>query len=187
VQAASDLELARAARRGSADATSVLMERLRCVSRMMRAHNARHGHLLNEHDLDDAVQDALLVAWRKLGNFTGTGVLEVWVHRICTLEFLNAARRRRRRARRSVEAPALEPCEDEARIGTDPRDRVQAALELLGGPDAELLRMRHFQALPFDALGRHFEVSTAAIKRRYYRALERLGETVARMDRREAN
>lgn len=36
----------------------------------------------NEHDAEDAVQDAFLAAWRSIDRFTGGSSLRTWIHRI---------------------------------------------------------------------------------------------------------
>jgi RNA polymerase sigma-70 factor, ECF subfamily len=50
----------------------------------------------NPHDADDAVQETLIKAWRKLGSYHASGPLRAWLHTIATntsLNLLKAARR----------------------------------------------------------------------------------------------
>ncbi|MFV2100937.1 sigma-70 family RNA polymerase sigma factor [Micromonospora sp. LOL_024] len=50
------------------------------------------------HDADDAVQEALLRAWRGIGRFEGRGSLRAWLYAIATRICLDAVETRRRRA-----------------------------------------------------------------------------------------
>jgi len=49
------------------------------------------------HDAEDAVQDALLRAWRGLGAFEGRGSVRSWLYTIATNTTMDIARRRSRR------------------------------------------------------------------------------------------
>jgi RNA polymerase sigma-70 factor, ECF subfamily len=55
----------------------------------------------NEHDAQDALQEAFLSAFKALAQFTGTAKLSTWLHRIV----VNAALMKLRSRRRKPEAP----------------------------------------------------------------------------------
>ena len=90
--AVSEADLARA-RRGDGEAFTRLVEPLR---RELHAHCYRM--LGCTHDADDALQDALLRAWRGLGGFEGRGSLRSWLYAVATRTCLDAVRSRGRRA-----------------------------------------------------------------------------------------
>jgi RNA polymerase sigma-70 factor, ECF subfamily len=85
-------ELLAAAREGDEQAFRRLVERYR---------NDLHAHcyrmLGSTHDADDALQDALLRAWRGLARFEGRSSLRAWLYRIATNASLDLLRRRTRR------------------------------------------------------------------------------------------
>ncbi|MFJ6673104.1 sigma-70 family RNA polymerase sigma factor [Actinosynnema sp. NPDC091369] len=87
-----DADLARA-REGDGEAFSRLVEPLR---RELHAHCYRM--LGSTHDADDALQDALLRAWRGLGGFAGRGSLRSWLYAVATRTCLDAVASRGRRA-----------------------------------------------------------------------------------------
>jgi RNA polymerase sigma-70 factor (ECF subfamily) len=85
-------DLLEAARGGDRDAYGRLVEPYR---RPLHAHCYRM--LGSVHDAEDALQDALLRAWRGLPRFEGRSSLRSWLYRIATNACLNAIERRPRR------------------------------------------------------------------------------------------
>lgn len=60
------------------------------------------------HDAEDAVQDALLRAWRGRSGFDGRSSLRLWLYRVATNAALDVAKRRSRRELPVGHAPATE-------------------------------------------------------------------------------
>ena len=89
----SEQELLAAARDGEEDALRHLLEAHHAD---LRAHC--HRMLGSPHDADDALQDALLRAWRGLPRFEGRAAFRTWIHRIATNSCLDLIERRRKRA-----------------------------------------------------------------------------------------
>ena len=79
------------------------------IERSLYRHAAR---MLGHDDAEDAVQDALLSAWKSLGSFEGTS-FRAWVFRIVTNRALDKLRSRRRRP----ELPLDPPSEDDDALG----------------------------------------------------------------------
>jgi RNA polymerase sigma-70 factor, ECF subfamily len=50
----------------------------------------------NPHDADDAVQETLIKAWRKLGSYNASGPLRAWLHTIAATTSLNLLKATRR-------------------------------------------------------------------------------------------
>ena len=84
--------LLEAARRDDGVAFGQLVEPYRAE---LHAHCYRM--LGSVHDADDALQDALLGAWRGLAGFEGRSSLRSWLYRITTNACLRLLRRRPRR------------------------------------------------------------------------------------------
>jgi RNA polymerase sigma-70 factor (ECF subfamily) len=97
-----DSDLLAAAQQGDEQAFSDLVEAYRAE---LTAHCYRM--LGSYHDAEDAVQDALLRAWRALPAFEGRASVRSWLHSIVTNTAIDIARRRARRA--LVHAPAVGP------------------------------------------------------------------------------
>lgn len=155
------------------DAVARFAQRLRCVPRFLLAQNARYGRPLDDHELEDLVGDVSLVVWRKLDQFAGHSPLEGWILKVCTLEFMNSMRRRFRRPGEFPEGnpdnlpgPAADSAVD--------AERVHLAVDRVGGVEAELIRMKHFEALSFDEIAARMRTSANTVKTRYYRGIVQL-------------
>jgi RNA polymerase sigma-70 factor, ECF subfamily len=93
-----------AARGGNEDAFRELVEPHR---RELHAHCYRM--LGSVHDADDALQDALLRAWRGLAKFEGRSSLRSWLYRITTNACLDVISRRPKRILPTDHEPAADP------------------------------------------------------------------------------
>jgi RNA polymerase sigma-70 factor, ECF subfamily len=89
---ATEGELLRAARSGDEDAYRRLVEPHRG-----ELHALCYRMLGSVHDADDALQDALLHAWRGLAGFAGRSSLRSWLYRITTNACLDLIARRPKR------------------------------------------------------------------------------------------
>jgi RNA polymerase sigma-70 factor (ECF subfamily) len=99
-------ELLEAARRGSEDAYRRLMEAHRAE---LQAHCYRM--LGSVHDAEDALQDAMLRAWRGLPRFEGRSSVRSWLYRIATNACLDVVARRPKRVLPIDHGPATDPHE----------------------------------------------------------------------------
>jgi RNA polymerase sigma-70 factor (ECF subfamily) len=85
-------QLLNAARNGDEDAFRRLVEPY-----LAPLHAHCYRMLGSVHDAEDALQDALLRAWRGLDSFRGRGMLRNWLYRIATNACLDAVSRRPKR------------------------------------------------------------------------------------------
>jgi len=97
-------ELLGAARGGDHDAYRRLVEPHR---RELHAHCYRM--MGSVHDAEDALQDALLRAWRGLPRFEGRSSLRSWLYKIATNACLNAVARRPKRVLPIDHGPPADP------------------------------------------------------------------------------
>jgi RNA polymerase sigma-70 factor, ECF subfamily len=85
-----DTQLLSAARKGDEDAYRRLVE-----PRRAELHAHCYRMLGSVHDAEDALQDALLRAWRGIGRFEGRSSLRAWLYRIATNTCMDLAGKRR--------------------------------------------------------------------------------------------
>jgi RNA polymerase sigma-70 factor, ECF subfamily len=102
--AVGERELLEAAKRGDEGAYNSLVETHR---RELHAHCYRM--LGSVHDAEDALQEALLRAWRALGRFEGRSSIRSWLYKIATNTCLDAIARRPKRVLPIDYGPAADP------------------------------------------------------------------------------
>lgn len=135
------------------------------------AHRLAVGLLHSPSDADDAVQSALLNAWRHFGQFRAGSDLKPWLLTIVANEC--------RRQRRSPWWSVIKGSGDRDRSAesgmTDPAVAdLRTALYRLPHDQRLVVVLRYYMDLSFDEVAQTLGISTKAAKSRTYRALERL-------------
>lgn len=170
----SDAALIRAVLSCDPDAREQFVVRMRCVPRILVALNLRHGHQLDDDEVADLAQDIVVIVWRKLPEYRDPGPLEAWVYGIAYLEFRNACRSRARSRKRELPISAAEhsisPQEPESNDAE--WNDIELALSRLDPEDSSIIRLRHDQALSFDAIGARLGIPMNTAKTRYHRSLK---------------
>lgn len=184
---AGDARLVAAALAGKSAACDQLAQRLMCVPRVLGVINARRGGRLASHDLEDLVQDCLLGIWKKLGSYHGEATLEGWLYRFCFLEFMNKARALGRRPEQPTGGLEHLPTDPQALDADLEREDLERSLVRLGPPDADVVRLKHYEELTFEGIGRALGITTKMAKTRYYRGIAWLQrELLAQLRERQA-
>jgi RNA polymerase sigma-70 factor, ECF subfamily len=127
---ARERELLAEARGGNEGAFRELVEPLR-----KELHTHCYRMLGSVHDAEDALQDALLRAWRGLSKFECRSSLRAWLYRITTNVCLDLISRRRRRTLPAEHEPAADSYEGLADAVTEPLWIEPYADERLGLED----------------------------------------------------
>jgi RNA polymerase sigma-70 factor (ECF subfamily) len=134
---AREQELLEAARAGDENAYASLIE---TYQRELHAHCYRM--LGSVHDAEDALQDAMLRAWRGLSRFEGRSSLRSWLYKIATNTCLDVISRRPKRVLPIDYGPATDPHDGPGdplveSVWVEPYPDEQLGLEDgLAGPDA---------------------------------------------------
>jgi RNA polymerase sigma-70 factor (ECF subfamily) len=130
-------------------------------------------------EAEDAVQDALLRAWRSIGSLRDVEGFQAWFDRI----LVNGCRDRLRR-RRTIRFVPLDSTVDPAARG-DPfraiaeRDAILAGLEALD-PDEKVVVVLHYWAdLPLEAIAARVGIPLGTVKSRLHRARAALRRQLA--------
>jgi len=172
-----DQALLEAHREGDPDAFAEIVRRHR--DRMWAVALRTLG---DPEEAADAVQDALVSAYRAAAGFRGDSAITTWLHRIVVNACLDRARRRS--VRRTVPLPEHED-EDErnspdAAIAADPTDDadvsmdVAAALATLPTDQRAALVLVDLQGYPVDEAAKILGVPTGTVKSRCARGRARL-------------
>jgi len=189
-------ELLAQARDGNADARNQLLERHREGLRRMIGLRLDKG-VQRRVDASDVVQDVLIEANRRLTDYLSKAGMpfHVWLRHLARDRLIDAHRRHRGAARRSVDrehhlaGPRLNDTSaaDLAALLLDRQmtpaaaathheleRRFATALETLEESDREVILMRHFEQLTNQQTAQALDLTEPAAGMRYLRALRRL-------------
>lgn len=181
-RARADVVLVRDSLRGQKRAVETLVERMRCIPRILAAKNRRLAQPLAPAELEDLVQETLTAVWRKLPAYDGRARLETWAYSFCLLELLHTLRAKSRRPAHLADEHLL-PAEARPPVdrggGVDD-ERVHASLARLDPADADVLRLKLFEDCTFREVGQRLELPVNTVKTRYYRALAKMRGRLSR-------
>jgi RNA polymerase sigma-70 factor (ECF subfamily) len=127
--------------------------------------------ILRDHDrAEDAVQAALVTAWRELRTLRDVDRFEPWLHRILTHECYAEARRRRRWATAiTVLAPPDGRVADGLQSVTD-RDELERAFRRLTLEQRAVLVFHHYLELPLPEVAVRLGIPLGTVKSRLFHA-----------------
>ncbi len=189
-------ELLTGAREGNPDAVDRLLDRHR--DSLRRMINMRLDRKISRRiDVSDVVQDVLVEASRRLSDYLANPIMafHLWIRQIAKDRIIDAHRRHRVSAKRSVdrEQPlavqgavdqstielAAQLCDPEltpAEVATQRElaAHVQQSIELLDDRDREIILMRHYEQLSNQEIAASLSLTEPAASMRYLRALKKL-------------
>lgn len=160
-----DAELVGQAQRGDREAFDSLARLTgdRCMAIAFR--------ILRDFDLaDDAVQSALVTAWRDIRTLRDPERFEAWLHRILTHQCYTEARRRRRWTE-AVRLRPVEPVHGPDEYGSvDDRDQLERAFHRLTVQQRAVLVFHHYLGLPLPEVAARMGIPLGTAKSRMHHA-----------------
>ena len=183
------------ARQGDESAVNRLFDRHRAaVHRMVRLRLDQH--IQPRVDVSDVVQDVLVEASRRLKDYLDNPVMafHLWIRQIAKDRIIDAHRRHRVSAKRSVDREqrlplaahdrssvqlAAQLCDNQltpaaAATQRELARRVEQAIAELGEQDCEIVVMRHYEQLSNSEVAQTLGLTEPAASMRYLRAIRRL-------------
>lgn len=136
------------------------------------AYRLAIGMLRSESDAEDAVQDAVLKAWRHFGRFRRGSDLRPWLFTIVANECRLQRRSRWWSVIRRSEVP--DDLADSTSSGDAETVDLRQALYRLPHDQRFVLILRYYLDLSYEEVAQTLGISTKAAKSRTYRAVERL-------------
>ena len=125
----------------------------------------------------DAVQEALIRAWRDLPTLRDRDRFDAWLHRLLVNAAIDEARRRRRRVvELDIEAVTAPTTGDDTGTVVD-RDAMDRVLQLLAPEHRALLVQHYYLGVPLPEAASALGISHAAAKQRLHRAVVSLRQT----------
>jgi RNA polymerase sigma-70 factor (ECF subfamily) len=120
---------------------------------------------------DDAVQSALIIAWRELRTLRDPDRFEAWMHRILINECFIEARRRRRW---SANLHLLPPPGDDASdlITVNDRDQLERAFRRLTLEQSSVLVLHYYVGLTAEQVAGRLGIPVGTVKSRIHHATD---------------
>jgi RNA polymerase sigma-70 factor (ECF subfamily) len=166
------------ARRGDEEAFDALARMVgdRCMSIAVR--------ILRDADLaEDAVQAALVMAWRELRTLRDPDRFEPWLHRILTNECYAEARRRTRWSA-NIRVLPLDDAGDAADILTvNDRDQLERAFRRLTLEQRAVLVFHHYVGLSLPEVAQRLDIPLGTAKSRLHHATSAVRASLQADDR----
>jgi RNA polymerase sigma-70 factor (ECF subfamily) len=143
----------------------------------------------NEHDAQDALQEAFLSAFKAIGQFSGTAKLSTWLHRIVVNAALMKLRSRRRKPEESIEellprfddqgewssrVVSWETPNDTLLQRQQTRALVRRCIDRLPDTYRTMLLLRDIEELDTEEAALLLGITTNAVKIRLHRARQAL-------------
>jgi RNA polymerase sigma-70 factor, ECF subfamily len=143
--------------------------------------------LRNREDAEDAVQEALVKAWRNIDRFEGRASFTTWIHRIVMNTSLDILRRNTSRPdmmataeREDEEQPKLEPSheitpEHTVALG-EMQLMVRAAVARLAPVHQQAITLREFEEFSYEEIADSASCPVGTVMSRLHHARHRLAE-----------
>jgi len=177
----SDEAMVAEARKGSADAYRVLVERhSRSIFRLAFRMTG------NEHDAEDLVQETFLRACKQLSKFDGRASFGTWLYRIasnCSVDLLRVRQAREKRRADTREDDAGDPMERIATQSPSP-ERLSMSSEIarlltpamrqLSEMERAAFVLRHYEGKSIEEISKALKVRPNAAKHSIFRAVQKL-------------
>ena len=153
------------AKRGDGEAFDALARSVgdRCMAIACRI-------LRDADQAEDAVQAALIIAWRELRTLRDPDRFEPWLHRILTNECYAEARRRRRWSVDVRILPVEEPSEPGDIVTIHHRDQLERAFRRLTLEQRAVLVFHHYLGLPLPEVAERLGIPFGTAKSRLHYA-----------------
>jgi RNA polymerase sigma-70 factor (ECF subfamily) len=127
--------------------------------------------ILRDSDLaEDAVQAALITAWRELRTLRDADRFEPWLHRILTNECYAEARRNRRWSADIRVLHAGDQPESEGILTVNDRDQLERAFRRLTLEQRAVLVFHHYLGLPMTEVADRLDIPIGTAKSRVHHA-----------------
>jgi RNA polymerase sigma-70 factor, ECF subfamily len=162
------------AQRGDHDAFSELAR-----AAVVRLDQAARLVLRDAEFARDAVQEALIRAWRDLPGLREPDRFDAWLHRLTINACLDQARRRRRRPIEVEMTLNHHPAVTDTAGALADRDVVEGVLRHLGERERAIVVLHYFLGMPLTDVAASLGIPVGTVKSRLHRALGEMRIAIA--------
>lgn len=128
---------------------------------------------------EDAVQDALMVAWRNIGALREPGAFHAWLYRLTVRECQRLAAQQRRHVIAETAVSRGEPVQPDFARDLDDRDRMGRELARLPIDQRTVVVLHFYLDLPLTDAAAVLDIPVGTAKSRLHRALDAMRAGVA--------
>jgi RNA polymerase sigma-70 factor, ECF subfamily len=139
-------------------------------SRGDRLFGIAHRILRDVERAEDALQDALVIAWRDLPDLRDPDRFDPWVHRLVTNVCIAEARRERRRVANLRVLPSQDPVAPDEFLTLSDRDQLDRAFRRLRPDERAVLVLRHYVGYEPTEIAEILSLSPGTIRSRLHHA-----------------
>ena len=126
----------------------------------------------------DAVQEALLKAWKHRDEFRGEAALDSWIHRIALNAAIDLIRRRKTRAEDELDddsfeaGPTASPESEyvQEALGKD----LSVAMQRLSAMERQVFLLKHIEGWRLDEIAESLQTTINGVKHSLFRAVRKL-------------
>lgn len=161
------------AQRGDHDAFAVLagaaINRMDTTARLV---------LRDPERAKDAVQEALVRAWRDLPGLRDLDRFDAWLHRLLVRACYDELRRTRRRVMEVELTPFVDPSVQDGSVARAARDEIEQGFRHLDADQRIVVVLHYYLDLPLPAVAAALGVPLGTAKSRLHRGLTALRQTM---------
>ena len=142
------------------------------------------ARILRDADLsEDAVQAALIIAWKELRSLRDPDRFEPWLHRILTRACYAEARRRRQWSASVRIVPVEDTYGPDDTLTVQRRDQIDRAFRRLTLEQRTVLVFHHYLDLPLSEVADRLDIPIGTAKSRLHHATSALRASLSADDR----
>ena len=139
-------------------------------------------------DAKDCMQEAMLKAWRAIGQYRGDCALETWLYRIASTVCLDFLRRQKRLPQTESSDELVEtglqpvdpsPTPDEALLHAESNVQLRAAIDSLPGDMRTVLILYALEGQPYEVIAQATNTAVGTVKSRLNRARQKIAKFLA--------
>ena len=164
-----DRDLVERARQGDREAFAVLVHQ---VSDTLYA--VAHRILRDTGLAEDALQNALVLAWRRLPKLREPDRFEAWIHRILVHACYDESQRTRSWRSNVRVLPVEEPSGSDEHAAIADRDELERAFRRLSLEQRAVFVLHHYVGLPLVEIAELLEIPAGTARSRLHYAIEAL-------------
>jgi RNA polymerase sigma-70 factor (ECF subfamily) len=170
-----DVTLVEAAASGDSDAFAALAS-----SRVDRLYATAVLMLRDHSGAEDAVQEALVRAWRDLPTLRDRERFDAWLRRLLVRACYDEARRKRRHRGNVTLLPGYEPTRPDESAALADREEIHAALARLSTDHRAIVVHHYYLGLSLAELAHALDIPLGTVKSRLHHARIALRDGLAR-------